>query len=123
VLLVDDDPLVLRALRAMLARGQTRYAVSAVQSVPAALEALACDPADIIVSDVQMPGQSGMNLYREVACRWPGLERGIVFLTGGCSDQLALEIRDTGRPVLGKPVSKEMLLWTVQYVAERARGD
>ncbi|MDO9714562.1 response regulator, partial [Paracraurococcus lichenis] len=79
VLLVDDDPLVLRVLRAQLE--EAGHAVTAVGSGVAALAALNDDGAvDLLVTDLSMPGMDGRELIRAAQARRPGLPA--VLLTG-----------------------------------------
>ncbi len=80
ILVVDDEPLVGTVLRRTL----TDHEVTVVGSAHAALERLAAgEPYDVVLSDLVMPGMSGMDLYRELARRDPPVARRIVFLTGG----------------------------------------
>ncbi len=79
VLLVDDDPLVLRVLRAQLE--EAGHAVTAVGSGAAALSALDDDEAlGVLVSDLSMPGMDGLELIRAAQARKPGLPA--ILLTG-----------------------------------------
>jgi CheY-like chemotaxis protein len=122
VLLVDDDPAVLRVLELMLTRGYSGYQVTTAREVAAAIEVLNEWPVDVIVSDVQMSGGSGCDLHREVAARWPGLEASIVFLSGGYGDQEARQLRATGCLVLHKPTPRAELLDAIARVGERRGG-
>jgi len=79
VLLVDDDPLVLRVLRAQLE--ETGHAVTAVGSGAAALAALEDGEAvDLLVSDLSMPDMDGRELIRAAQAHRPGLPA--ILLTG-----------------------------------------
>jgi CheY-like chemotaxis protein len=55
-----------------------------------------------VLCDVRMPGSSGMDLYRALAARHPGLESAFVFITG---DRASIDIGEAlGHvPVLTKP--------------------
>lgn len=79
VLLVDDEPLVLRVNERLLSK---RYeVVSAVDGVEA-IEVLSRDrDFDVIVSDVLMPRCNGFDLYATVCERWPELLPRVLFLT------------------------------------------
>lgn len=81
VLAVDDDVLVRKALTRTL---QRRHEAVVVGSVAEALTAIAsAEPFDVILCDLMMPGQTGMDLYDTVAKDFPDQLRRIVFLTGG----------------------------------------
>jgi CheY-like chemotaxis protein len=105
VLLVDDDPLVLRVLRAQLE--EASYAVTAVRSGPAALAALEHGEAvDLLVSDLSMPGMDGRELIRAAQARRPGLPA--ILLTGHPAGAAA-PANEGARPapfrLLHKPIS------------------
>lgn len=102
ILIVDDDPAVLRALRGYLERGG--FTVIEADEAARALELVVGDePPDAIVSDVRMPGKSGLEFYREVSARAPALRRRVVFLTGANRDEFVhREIEQMGVPLLGK---------------------
>lgn len=79
VLLVDDEPAVLRVNERLLSK---RYdVVSAVDGIEA-IEVLSRDSNfDVIVSDVIMPRCNGFDLYATVCERWPRLLPRVVFIT------------------------------------------
>lgn len=72
LLLVDDEPRILSGLsRALRSSGSRDWEVATAGSGPEALERLVEVPADVIVSDVNMPGMDGPTLLAEVRKRWP----------------------------------------------------
>ena len=104
VLIVEDNPQVGRfAEHALADLGfETRRASTAAEAL-SLLESGA--RFDIMFSDIVMPGQSGIDLAREVHKRWPALP---VVLTTGYSDALMVH-RDVDFPILHKPYSLEAL--------------
>jgi CheY-like chemotaxis protein len=81
ILVVDDEPLIGTVIERTF---QAEHDVTVVSSARAALERLdRGERFDLILSDLLMPGMSGMELHRELAAREPGLVRRMVFLTGG----------------------------------------
>jgi two-component system cell cycle response regulator len=71
VLIVDDDPLVLARLSALVT--DSGYLVHAVTSGAEALQWLEQSRASIVVTDVTMPGMDGLELCRQIRARtWPG---------------------------------------------------
>ena len=80
VLIVDDERFVRDALARLLA---DTYDVTVAGSGDAALTELARATFDTIVCDVLMPGMDGRELYHRIAAEYPGLERRIVFMSGG----------------------------------------
>ena len=64
VLAVDDNPLNLRLLSAIL--NQQGHQVTAVDSGAAALDAIAAHAFDVVLMDVQMPGMTGLEATRHI---------------------------------------------------------
>jgi len=78
ILLVDDDDPV----RVMLARllGTQGYEVRQAATAAAALATLEESPADLVISDIVMPGESGIELRRAVSNRWPRMP--VILISG-----------------------------------------
>ena len=64
VLLVDDEPALIEAVRYMLRR--EGFAVSVATSGPAALASARHDAPDVIVLDIMLPGLDGLAVCREL---------------------------------------------------------
>jgi CheY-like chemotaxis protein len=111
VLVVDDEPLVRRVLRLLLAE---HHEVADVGSVAEALAVLAADRYDVVVSDLMMPGMSGADLFEAVRRAYPGLERRIVFTTGGpCVPGLAAFLQSVPNATVAKPFEEAQLLTAI----------
>jgi len=78
VLLVDDDPKVLSMLERALTSASVR--VRSVSTGAEALSLLSTEAFDAVVSDIQMPGISGLKLLRAV--REYDLDLPVVLMTG-----------------------------------------
>lgn len=78
ILLVDDEANVLNSLRRLLRPGG--YEIHTAESGEAALAQLANLQADLVVSDMRMPGMNGAELLAQVRSRWPATMR--ILLTG-----------------------------------------
>ncbi|NKC30108.1 hybrid sensor histidine kinase/response regulator [Falsiroseomonas selenitidurans] len=90
VLVVDDErPIVEMLLRALTQRG---FEVSGVDNPEAAKQAVREDPAiAVVLSDVRMPGQTGLALAEELLRdRAEGAALEVVLLTGGATADVAL---------------------------------
>jgi len=84
ILLVDDEPMLLRSVRRLL----PEYELVCVESAKKALALLdAGRPFDLIVSDVMMPEMSGIDFYEVLCARYPEDARRVVFVTGGALGQ------------------------------------
>ncbi|WP_394846056.1 response regulator [Pendulispora brunnea] len=64
VLVVDDDPSNLEALRLVLQRGGSR--ITTASSAAEAMEVFEQETPDVLLSDIGMPGESGYDLIRKV---------------------------------------------------------
>lgn len=113
VLLVDDDPTILAFLQRALETTTTRVAVA--QSGAQALALLQTQPFDAIVSDIQMPGMSGLKLLHAV--REHDLDLPVVLITGHPDLKSAAAAVEYGAfQYLIKPVAVDRL----RAVVERA---
>ncbi len=105
VLVVDDEPALVRALRRLL----SLHAIDVVGATDGAdaLRVLAETRVDVVVSDVRMPVLDGPGLLR--ALRERGDHTPVLFLTG-YGDQTDADLRRIGAvDVLGKPVEAPVL--------------
>ena len=91
VLLVDDEQSILRALERVL-RGPDRD-ILAASGGPEALEMLARQPFDLVISDQRMPGMNGTEFLSQVRQRYPVVYR--VMLSGyGDFDSIVGAVND-----------------------------
>jgi CheY-like chemotaxis protein len=81
VLVVDDEPLVGRAVARVL--GQRHEVLIATSGREALALIEAGHEFDLVLCDLMMPGMTGMELYRTVGERSPAVLDRFVFLTGG----------------------------------------
>jgi two-component system NtrC family sensor kinase len=102
VLIVDDEAEIRDALAQILTGDQHRVVTAC--SGREALERMAAERYDVILTDIRMPDLDGRMLYREIEQRWPEQCGCIIFVTG---DTLAAGLREfvseCGRPVIEKP--------------------
>jgi CheY-like chemotaxis protein len=81
ILIVDDEPLLGRALGKELGG---RHEVVVVGSGADAIELLLADDRfDLVLCDVNMPSMSGVEVYEEIRQLRPGVHERFVFMTGG----------------------------------------
>lgn len=111
VLVVDDEPAVAKALGRLLAFHG--FDVRTCLSGDEALAALQVMPADVVVSDLHMPGMNGLELLAEVKRRWPSAVR---VLVSALATTLAPEALASCAPcqVVSKPFGDEALLAAVR---------
>jgi len=78
ILCVDDEPNILSSLKRALRNPS--YRVLTAPDGAQALELMESDPADLVISDMRMPGMSGAQLLGKIRERWPRTMR--ILLTG-----------------------------------------
>jgi len=107
ILVIDDEPAILRAFRRVL----YAHDVVLASSGPEAMSKLADSRRfDVIFCDVMMPEMSGVEVYRRISERHPGQEHKLVFMTGGAfAEPAAHFIASVINPTLKKPFSGSAL--------------
>ncbi|MFC6634042.1 response regulator transcription factor [Microbulbifer taiwanensis] len=78
ILIAEDQHLVRGALKALLELEEDLQVVGEAASAAEALALLQRQSVDVLVSDIEMPGSSGLALAEEVRRRWPGCRLVIV---------------------------------------------
>jgi response regulator RpfG family c-di-GMP phosphodiesterase len=116
VLLVDDNASVLRFLASAFSSNNCQ--VTTASTAEQALEQLGDDPFDLVVSDIKMPGLSGLDLLRAVKGKQPSTP--VVLITGVPSVNSAVfGLRHGAYDYLPKPFS----VTEVKDLIERVRRD
>jgi len=105
ILLVDDEPLLLKSFTRYLG-GVCGHEVLCAQGGGDALAQLeAGEVVDLIFCDLTMPDIDGVDVHRIICEQHPALRRRFVFLTGGAtSEATEAYVRNSGAVVLRKPV-------------------
>lgn len=118
VMCVDDEPLLLEGLSPFLRR---HFEVVLCRAPEEALQKLAAGPVSVIVSDMHMPGMSGIELLGRVREQWPDTVR--VLLTGNADLQSAIAAVNQGQlfRFLTKPCPAPQVVATVQAAVEQHR--
>ncbi|MGE4504667.1 MAG: sigma-54-dependent transcriptional regulator [Desulfovibrionaceae bacterium] len=116
ILVVDDDPNILTVLEARLKA--SGYDCRTAPSAERALELMAACPAELVVTDVRMPGMDGEELLREVRARWPRVP--VILLTAHGSIEGAVDsVRLGAADYLTKPFDNKVLLGKIaDYLPE-----
>jgi len=114
ILFVDDEPKILEGLRHRLHRQRNKWHMLFVQSGPAALDVLAREPIDVIVSDMRMPEMDGATLLKKVQELHPRVVR--IVLSGHAELETALRAVPVAHQFLSKPCEPGVL----ENVVERA---
>ena len=116
ILIVDDDPYVRELIRDTLRARQ--YAVAVAANGIEALEIMARDPHDIVVTDVVMPGMGGLDLVKHMKKSHP-LAR-VIVLTGFPRDSdIGDFLLQGAAEFLPKPFRGNDLLTVIRRTEER----
>ena len=107
ILIVDDDPMMAGTLRDILrVKG---YQAEMAHGAPQALDMVERQAFDCVLSDIRMPGGSGVDLYRAIEARRPDLP--VVLMTAYSTSALVQEGLNAGAiAVLDKPLDLSLLL-------------
>ncbi len=120
VLIVDDDAQTARSIARVLS--DVGWTPRIARSLEGAIEILTAEPIVAIVSDISMPGGSGLELLDTVKELEEDLA--VVLVTGGADVATVMQAVNSGASgFLLKPVGKEMLVAVVaKAVAQTARS-
>jgi len=122
ILAIDDEPLLLKAYRRMLAG--VHDVVTALGGRDALLVLQKEVNFDAILCDLQMPEMSGMELFAKVKARYPELAERFIFVTGGAFSSEAKQFLEHGVPYVGKPFRADELMAVLESrIAERQAGE
>jgi len=102
ILIVDDDVISGNLLKDLVE--YMGIQAEAVETAEEALEKLSLEKFDLLITDVNMPGMSGIELAKWVGEKWPGLK--VVFISGFPQDN---QWGAVSALFLAKPISFEEL--------------
>ena len=118
LLLIDDDPNTLASLaRAFRLAG---HEATVCDNASRAVELVRAERFDLILSDVVMPGKSGMELLEDL--KKAGVQTPIVLISGQANIEMAVKATRLGAlDFLEKPLSTDKLLLTVENALKLSR--
>ena len=115
ILLVEDEPVIGRLFKRILS--DEGFDVDFVQDGRIAIEAVNKKHYDICVSDIRLPGITGIQIYELLKANHPQLSLHMVFITGDTMNaNIQSFLQESGRPCLVKPFNPEDLVATVNGV-------
>ena len=119
ILIVDDEPKVAFFLRKALLRLDKGYQVSTAGSGQEALQLLENKPVDLVITDLRMPGMSGMELMEQIRAR--GMPCRLVLMTAyGNAEIEAAGYRLGACRYISKPFSLQELIEAVNAALAEA---
>ena len=115
---MDDDPIIRSGLQRILTRDG--FQVEASESVKQGLDTFARHAFDLVITDLQMPGEDGMALLQKLKAR--SRQTPVLMLTGhGSMDVVVEALRRGVSDFLTKPYQPEELLTIVRREVQRYR--
>jgi DNA-binding response OmpR family regulator/DNA-binding HxlR family transcriptional regulator len=115
ILVVDDDRVFREELSSLL--DGAGHSVDTAPSAAKALETLERGPFDVVLTDLKMPRQSGLELLKEVRHRWPEIP--VIVLTGYAAVPTAVEAMKLGAlDYLAKPFRMDQLAHSLELVTQ-----
>ena len=116
ILFVDDEPKITEGLQRMLRSMRREWEMTFASSGPKALEKLAAQPFDVVVSDMRMPGMDGCQLLTEVMQRHPQIIR--IILSGYSDKEMVMRSIGLAHHYLSKPCEAETLKETIKHACD-----
>ena len=118
LLFIDDDPAGREV--ALFNLRKAGYSVTPAPDGRAGLDAFAAEPFDLVITDLKMPGISGMEVLRKVRAAAP--EVPVLVITAFGNVETAVEAMKEGAyDFIGKPFHRDQLLLSVGKALERRR--
>lgn len=112
VLVVDDEESIRKILRARLER--EHFIVHTAENADQALANLAHDPQiSLIITDIRMPGKTGIELLKEIKLMHPGKK--VIVMTGHAEKSTAIEaLKNNASDYLEKPFNMEEMVLSLK---------
>ena len=119
LLVIDDEPAIREGVRRILESDS--FQVETFASGYAALERIKQQTFDLVITDLKMPGISGMEVMEAIKEIQPDLP--VIFITGYSSVDSAVEVMKLGAvDYIAKPFTTEGILNTVKCALEQRVG-
>jgi two-component system response regulator PilR (NtrC family) len=119
ILVVDDDPIVLRALRRLLLGARPGWQIDMAESGEAALSLLESKTYDVVVTDLHMPGFDGVGLLGRLKTEHPNVMR--VVHSSHVESLTSEQAQDLAHAVLTKPGRPDELVVVLEWALAQRR--
>ncbi len=117
ILLVDDEKNIRKVLSSVLKGAD--YCVLTAESAEAAWPVLKTSEVDLLITDLKLPGKSGLELLEGVKTCWPRLP--VIMITAFGSIEGAVQAMQLGAyNYLSKPINNDELLLLIKNALERS---
>jgi two-component system phosphate regulon response regulator PhoB len=122
LLVIDDEPAIREMVRFSLSR--SGFDCIEAENAAEAKRLIVSESPDLLLLDVMMPGQSGLDLARELRSKESTKELPIIMLTARCSDQDKIRGLDVGADdYITKPFSPGELVARIKALLRRSSVD
>lgn len=111
IIFVDDDPAILQGLERMFWDYEDEWETAYASSGEEALNVLSANDFDVIVSDIRMPGMTGVELLTKVEETYPSMVR--IILSGHSEEETIIKSVQTAHQFLSKPCPTEKIIDTI----------
>ena len=119
ILLVDDDPIVLRAIRRLLLGARPGWEIDMAESGDAALQLLTTRTYDVVVTDLHMPMVDGVALLQRLKTEQPSVMR--VIHSSHVESLSREQLEDLAHAVVTKPGRPDELVMVLEWALEQRR--
>ena len=116
IIFVDDEPVILELLQLSLSSMKGEWEATMAQSAEEVLALMEKNPADVVVSDMNLPGMSGGQLLNEIMRRYPATIR--IILSGYGDTEQVMRCVGATHQFLAKPFK----LSELKAALKRIRG-
>lgn len=120
ILVIEDDEQTREMLRQLLER--QNYAVSTASDGEAGLRSLRTQPADLVLTDLLMPGKEGLETIREMLDQFVGIR--VIAMSGGGRignlGYLAAAKKLGAHRTFAKPIDIPQLLKAIEELLKEA---
>lgn len=118
VLVIDDEPVLLRGLK----RSLTEHDVTTATSVQQGMQLYSSHEFDIVFCDLMMPELNGLEFYTRLTALGPNHAERLVLMTGGVfADRLGCSLAEIPSPCILKPFKHGEIERLISQALERGR--
>lgn len=119
LLLVDDDPVVLRALKRLLLAARPGWEIDGAESGETALGMVERESYDVVVTDLHMPKSDGLALLERLKAEQPAVMR--VIHSSHVESLTTEQAQELAHAVLRKPARPEEPLLILDWALDQRR--
>lgn len=117
LLLVDDDPIVLRAIRRLLLGARPGWEIDMTESGSGALQLVEAKAYDVVITDLHMPGVDGVELLGRLKTEHPTVMR--VIHSSHVESLSREELEELSHAVVTKPGRPDELVTVLEWALDQ----